>query len=60
MQILDQRALIEAQRSLLYTNLSIAEIADSLGLPDAAYFSRFFTRHAGKAPRFYRADHTGA
>jgi AraC family transcriptional activator of pobA len=55
MEILDQRALVEAQRALLYTNLSVAEIADSLGLPDAAYFSRFFARHVGQPPRTYRA-----
>lgn len=59
MEILDQRALVEAQRALLYTNLSIAEIADSLGLPDAAYFSRFFSRRAGKSPRCYRIDGGG-
>lgn len=56
LQILDQRALVEAQRALLYTNLTVAEIADSLGLPDAAYFSRFFKRHAGKPPRLYRDE----
>lgn len=55
LQILDQRALVEAQRALVYTNLSIGEIADVLGFPDAAYFSRFFARRAGKPPRVYRA-----
>ena len=57
MQILDQRAVVEAQRALLYSNLSVAEIADSLGLPDAAYFSRFFSQRVGRSPRAYRADH---
>ena len=56
-EMLDQRTVVEAQRSLLYTNLSISEIADSLGLPDAAYFSRFFTKHVGRSPRAYRIDH---
>ncbi len=60
MRILDQRALIEAQRALLYTNLSIGEIADSLGMDDAAYFSRYFARHTGKSPRNYRLDHGAA
>lgn len=59
MEILDQRALVEAQRALLYTNLSVGEIADSLGLHDAAYFSRFFARRAGQSPRAYRTAHTG-
>lgn len=58
MAILDQRAVVEAQRALLYSNLSIAEIADSLGLADAAYFSRFFTRHVGQSPRSYRTQYS--
>jgi AraC family transcriptional activator of pobA len=57
MEILDQRAVVEAQRALLYSNLSVTEIADSLGMPDAAYFSRFFTRHVGQSPRAYRAQY---
>lgn len=60
LQILDQRALVEAQRALVYTNLSIAEIADNLGFPDAAYFSRFFARRAGRPPRAYRAGQPAA
>lgn len=55
--MLDQRAMVEAQRALLYSNLSIAEIANALGFEDAAYFSRFFRRHAGASPRAYRTAH---
>ncbi|HXP65563.1 MAG TPA: helix-turn-helix domain-containing protein [Steroidobacteraceae bacterium] len=54
--ILDQRALLEAKRALLYSNRSIAEIGFQLGFVDAAYFSRFFRTHAGSSPRAYRAD----
>jgi len=53
-QMLDQRALLEAQRSLLYTGLSVAEIGFSLGFRDPAYFSRFFQRNTGMSPRRYR------
>jgi AraC family transcriptional activator of pobA len=53
--MLDERALLEARRLLLYTNLSVAEIAYSVGFEDPAYFSRFFTRHVGRPPRTYRA-----
>jgi len=52
--LLDRRAMLEAKRALLYTTLSINEIGFSLGFADPAYFSRFFTRHAGMAPREYR------
>lgn len=40
--MLDQRTLLEARRSLLFSDLSISEIAYLLGFEDAAYFSRFF------------------
>ncbi|MET0366097.1 MAG: helix-turn-helix domain-containing protein, partial [Sphingobium sp.] len=46
--------LLEARRSLLYSNLSVAEIAFSVGFADPAYFSRFFQRNMGVSPRQYR------
>ena len=52
--MLDERTLLEARRLLLYSNLSVAEIGYAVGFEDPAYFSRFFTRHAGQAPRAYR------
>ncbi|WP_325048999.1 helix-turn-helix domain-containing protein [Aurantiacibacter zhengii] len=53
-QILDDRALLEAKRLLLYSHMSIAEIAYSLGFTDPAYFSRFFSRQEGCAPSGFR------
>jgi AraC family transcriptional activator of pobA len=55
--ILDQRALLEAKRALLYSNRSIAEVGYYLGFLDPAYFSRWFHGHVGRAPRLYRAQH---
>ncbi|EGI55428.1 bacterial regulatory helix-turn-helix s, AraC family protein [Sphingomonas sp. S17] len=52
--MLDQRAMLDAKRALLYTNLSVAEVGYSIGFSDPAYFTRFFTRHAGVSPRAYR------
>ena len=52
--ILDERALLEARRALLYSTLSVAEIGYSLGFADPAYFSRFFAKRMGAAPRHYR------
>ena len=52
--MLDQRALLEAKRSLIYSNLSVAEVGYALGFADPAYFSRFFSRHAGVSPSAFR------
>lgn len=58
--MLDERAMLEARRALLYTNLSIAEVGYALGFADPAYFTRFFTRHAGRSPRGFRQDPASA
>ena len=52
--MLDDRTLLEARRLLLYSNLTVAQIGYAVGIEDPAYFSRFFTRHAGQSPRQYR------
>lgn len=52
--LLNARRLLEAKRNLIYTNMSIALIAEASGFPDPAYFSRFFTQHAGMSPMAYR------
>lgn len=52
--MLDARTLLEAKRLLLYSNLSVAEVGYAVGFVDPAYFSRFFTRHAGLSPRAFR------
>jgi AraC family transcriptional activator of pobA len=54
--IIDQRTLLEAQRSLLYSTLPVSEIGYSLGFSDPAYFSRFFTKNMGRSPRAFRLE----
>jgi AraC family transcriptional regulator, transcriptional activator of pobA len=46
--------LVEARRRLLHTELPVNQICDELGFEDAAYFNRFFKRHAGVTPLTYR------
>lgn len=58
-QMLDDRALLEARRLLLYSQMSVAEIAYATGFEDPAYFSRFFARHIGQPPRVWRAARDG-
>ena len=42
---INARLLLEAERDLVYTFIGVKEIALSLGFSDAAYFSRFFSKH---------------
>jgi AraC family transcriptional regulator, transcriptional activator of pobA len=54
MRLVHARQLLEAKRQLLYTNMSVSEIAYALGFEDLAYFTRFFTQRAGISPRGFR------
>src|SRR5215469_1561605 len=53
--LIQQRILLEAQRALLSSTLSIAQTAYYLGFNDPAYFTRFFTKATGQSPRQFRA-----
>ncbi len=46
--------MLEARRSLVYTTLTVQQLATVLGYADAAYFSRCFRRHAGCSPIQFR------
>lgn len=53
LKIIHQRIILEAKRMLTYTQLTIEQVSVSLGFKDPAYFSRFFKRLVGLAPRQY-------
>jgi AraC family transcriptional activator of pobA len=53
-RIVHDRLVLEAKRSLLYTNMTIAETAYELGFSDPAYFSRFFSERVGLSPAEFR------
>lgn len=52
--LVQSRLTLEAQRHLIYTPSSAAQIAQQLGFDDPAYFSRFFKRRTGMTPGAYR------
>ncbi|HVS23587.1 MAG TPA: helix-turn-helix domain-containing protein [Gammaproteobacteria bacterium] len=54
LQLVHARILLEAKRQLLYSSMSVSEIAYALGFDDPAYFTRFFSRRAGISPRTFR------
>jgi len=53
-QFVHARVLIEAERQLRYTGMSITQIGYYLGFEDPAYFSRFFAKGMGTSPRSFR------
>lgn len=55
--LIRKRLIIEAQRLLQYTNLSINEIADKLGFDNSSYFITVFKRETSFPPDKYRRLH---
>jgi len=53
--VLHARILLEAQRELAYTAMSIKQVGLGLGFADAGYFTRFFQRLTGRTPSAWRA-----
>lgn len=54
--LVHERVLLEAKRNLVYTSMTIGQVADAAGFKDPAYFTRFFTRATGRSPRAFRQD----
>ena len=53
-EMIQERILLEAKRSLKYTGESVKSIAYDLGFDDPAYFSRLFSKKEGMTPLEYR------
>lgn len=49
------RIAVEAKRQLLYSDVSVKELAGELGFEDPAYFNRWFKRLTGETPMRYRS-----
>ncbi len=50
------RLMLEAQRKLQYSTVSVKELAYELGFSDPGYFSRLFKKHTGKSVSHYLSD----
>lgn len=55
-EVVQNRLMLEAKRTLIYTDIAVQQIADELGFRDAGYFSRFFAKKAGVSPARFRTD----
>ena len=54
--LINARILIEAKKEILYTNLSINEIAYNLNFSEASNFNRFFKKLTGITPNQFRVE----
>jgi AraC-like DNA-binding protein/mannose-6-phosphate isomerase-like protein (cupin superfamily) len=57
LEYLMRRRIERAQYLLLASPASVKQVADEVGIADAGYFTRAFTRHCGKSPSAYRVAH---
>lgn len=55
--LLSEQRLWRAAQLLAYSNLSVKEIADTVGYEHASSFIRAFERRFTQAPRLYRQEH---
>ncbi len=56
MQLIHDRIILEAKRSIIHSELTIKEIADELGFSDRPYFSRFFKKQTGQTPEGFQKE----
>ena len=54
LEAIHARVLHEAQRDLVYSSLSVKQIAGLLGFADEAYFGRFFKKQTGRTASEFR------
>jgi AraC family transcriptional activator of pobA len=54
--MINEHLVREAQRDLVYSNMSVKQIAHGLGFDDIAYFSRYFRKQTGVTPTQFQAE----
>lgn len=55
-QMISERLLLEAKRKLVFTELSIQEIAHELMFEDTSYFVKYFKKSVGVTPKKFRDE----
>ena len=55
-KLIHARIIVEAKRNLIFGNLSVEQIAFSLGFSHPSYFTRFFGKEVGQAPGQFRTS----
>jgi AraC family transcriptional regulator, transcriptional activator of pobA len=59
-EAINARVVHEARRELVYSSLSVKQVAAELGFDDEAYFGRFFKKQTGMRPTEFRVAARGA
>jgi AraC family transcriptional regulator, transcriptional activator of pobA len=54
--MINEHLVREAQRDLVYSTMSVKQIAHGLGFSDIAYFSRYFRKQTGVTPTQFQAE----
>ena len=55
-EILQEKNILEIKRLLLYTNLSVTEIASQMNFADQSYFTKYFKKCTGQTPLDFRKE----
>ena len=55
-EILQEKNILEIKRLLLYTNLTITEIAAKMNFTDQSYLTKYFKKCTGLTPLQYRSE----
>lgn len=58
--VIDDRLIAEAKRLILFSDLTIKEIAFELGFEEHSYFSKVFKKLTGKSPSNFKPDSASA
>ncbi|WP_300979149.1 AraC family transcriptional regulator [Flavobacterium sp.] len=53
-EIIRERVILEAQQLLHFSELTVSQIADTLGFDDSSYFARYFKKEVGRSPLDFR------
>jgi AraC family transcriptional regulator, transcriptional activator of pobA len=53
-ELIQDRLVLEAQRLLIHSGLTITQVAAKLGFFDNSYFARFFKKHTRQTPEQFR------